>query len=73
MTKKRVRFVGQKLIRVPHYTGISYNVKEWGPTLKKQTVESIWFQTKQTRNKILNILFESQAPINLNSKLRKLQ
>ena len=31
--KKRVRFVGQKRTRVPDYTEVSYNVKEWGPTL----------------------------------------
>ena len=31
--KNGVRFVGQKQNKVPDYTGISYNVKEWGPTL----------------------------------------
>ena len=38
-TKNRVRFVGQKQIKVPHYTGISYNVKEWGPTLKMSAAQ----------------------------------
>ena len=44
--KNGVRFVGQKQNKVPDYTGISYNVKEWGPTLRRPDLVNVGYMTE---------------------------